>query len=134
MRDPVDNCLSCFERQFSKGLFFSYDLKELAGYYRLYRRIMRHWREVLPAEFILDVQYEQMVAEPEAQIRRLLGFCGLPFEEACMNFHEVKRTVKTASVLQVRQPMYKTSVARWKKYGDRLAPLVEALGPELGAR
>ena len=134
MRDPVDNCLSCFERQFSKGLLFSYDLKELAGYYRLYRRIMRHWHEVLPADFILDVQYEEMVGDPEAQIRRLLDFCGLPFEEACMNFHEVKRTVKTASVLQVRQPMYKTSVARWKKYGDRLRPLIEALGPELGGR
>lgn len=131
LRDPVDNCLSCFERQFSKGLFFSYDLQELAAYYRLYRRIMRHWREVLPEKFILDLQYEEMVAEPEGQIRRLLDFCGLPFEAACMNFHEVKRTVKTASVLQVRQPMYKTSVARWKKYGDRLAPLVEALGPEL---
>ena len=131
MRDPVDNCLSCYERQFSKGLFFSYDLKELAGYYRLYRRIMRHWREVLPQDFILDVQYEEMVSDPETQIRRLLAFCSLPFEEACMNFHEVKRTVKTASVLQVRQPMYKTSVARWKKYGRSLTPLLEALGPEL---
>lgn len=134
MRNPVDNCLSCFERHFSKGQFFSYDMRELAGYYRLYRRIMRHWREMLPQEFILDLQYEELVSAPEPQIRRLLEFCNLPFEDACMNFHEVKRSVKTASSLQVRQPMYKTSVARWKKYGDRLQPLIEALGPELGGR
>ena len=130
-RNPVDNCLSCYERLFTKGLNFSYDMGELADYYKLYRRIMQKWRELIPADFILDVEYEQMVAEPEDQIRRILGFCGFEFEEACMNFHEVKRTVTTASSLQVRQPLYKTSVERWKKYGDRLIPLLESLGPEL---
>lgn len=130
-RNPVDNCLSCYERLFSKGLLFSYDMRDLAAYYKHYLGIMQTWREILPKGFILDVEYEKVVAEPEQQIHRLLEFCDLGFEEACMNFHEVKRTVTTASSLQVRQPLYKSSVARWKKYGDRLAPLLEALGPEL---
>ncbi len=130
-RNPVDNCLSCYERLFSKGLLFSYDMQDLAAYYKYYLKIMQTWRKILPKGFILDVDYEQVVADSEQQIRRMLDFCGLDFEQACMNFHEVKRTVTTASSLQVRQPLYKSSVARWKKYGDRLAPLVEALGPEL---
>ena len=130
-RNPVDNCLSCYERLFSKGLLFSYDMQDLAEYYKLYLDVMQKWRKILPKSFILDVEYEQVVADPEKQIRRLLDFCGLEFEEACMNFHKVKRTVTTASSLQVRQPLYKSSVARWKKYGTRLAPLLEALGPDI---
>ena len=130
-RNPVDNCLSCYERLFSKGLLFSYDMQDLAAYYKYYLKIMQTWRKILPKGFILDMEYENVVADPEKQIRHLLEFCDLEFEEACLNFHEVKRTVTTASSLQVRQPLYKSSVARWKKYGDRLAPLLEALGPEL---
>ena len=130
-RNPVDNCLSCYERLFSKGLMFSYDMQDLAAYYKFYLETMQTWRKLLPKGFILDVDYEQVVDDPEKEIRRMLDFCDLDFEQACMNFHEVKRTVTTASSLQVRQPLYKSSVARWKKYGDRLTPLLEALGPEL---
>lgn len=130
-RNPIDNCLSCYERLFSKGLNFSYDMNELGEYYNAYVKTMKLWHRLIPADFILDFQYEQMVADPENQIRRLLNFCGLEFEEACMNFHEVKRTVTTASALQVRQPLYNTSVNRWQKYGARLDPLLKALGPEL---
>ena len=130
-RNAVDTCLSCYERLFSKGLGFSYDFGDLAGYYHLYLKTMQHWRQVLPEQFILDMRYEEMVADQETQVRRALQFCGLEFEEGCMNFHEVKRAVTTASSLQVRQPLYKSSVNRWRKYGDRLAPLFEALGPEV---
>lgn len=130
-RNPIDNCLSCYERLFPKGLNFSYDLRELGEYYRAYLETMRLWQKILPKDFILNLEYEQVVADPENQIRRILDFCGLEFEEACMNFHEVERTVTTASSLQVRQPLYKSSVQRWKKYGGRLGPLLESLGPEL---
>lgn len=130
-RNAVDTCLSCYERLFSKGLGFSYDFDDLAGYYHLYLKTMQHWRQVLPTGFILDVRYEDMVADQENQVRRVLQFCGLDFEEGCMNFHEVKRAVTTASSLQVRQPLYKSSVNRWRKYGDKLAPLLQALGPEI---
>ena len=128
-RNPIDTCLSIYERLFTKGLLFGYDTHELGQYYNLYLRMMRHWRSTLPEDFILDVQYEEVVTEPEQQIRRLLAFCHLEFEEACLEFHKVKRSVTTASTLQVRQPMYRTSVNRWEKYGDRLKPLIEALGP-----
>ncbi|HSC46915.1 MAG TPA: sulfotransferase, partial [Gammaproteobacteria bacterium] len=130
-RHPADTCLSCYERLFSKGLVFSYDLHDLGVYYGLYRSTMQHWRDVLPKNFVLDVKYEQMVGDPENQIRRLLDFCKLDFEEGCLDFHNVKRSVTTASSLQVRKPMYKSSLNRWKKYGDRLKPLLDALGPEL---
>lgn len=130
-RHPADTCLSCYERLFSKGLVFSYDMQDLGLYYKFYLDVMRHWREVLPRDFILDVRYEDVVTDSEKQIRRLLDFCGLEFEEACLEFHKVKRTVTTASSLQVRKPMYKSSLNRWKKYGAKLQPLLDALGPEL---
>ena len=130
-RHPVDNCLSCYERLFTKSLAFSYDLRELGEYYKSYLEVMQHWREVLPNDFILDMKYEQTVTEPESQIRRLLDFCKLDFEQDCLEFHNVKRTVTTASSLQVRKPMYKSSLNRWQKYGDKLRPLLDALGPEL---
>lgn len=130
-RHPADTCLSCYERLFSKGLVFSYDLHELGVYYKLYLDVMRHWREVLPEDFILDMKYELTVSDPENRIRRLLDFCKLDFEEDCLEFHKVKRTVTTASSLQVRKPMYKSSLNRWMKYGDKLQPLLDALGPEL---
>ena len=130
-RHPADSCLSCYERLFTKGLIFSYDLNDLGVYYKFYLDLMQHWRDVLPKGFILDVKYEQLVTDPENQIRRLLDFCKLDFEEACLDFHKVKRSVTTASSLQVRKPMYTSSLYRWKKYGDKLKPLLDALGPEL---
>lgn len=130
-RHPADTCLSCYERLFSKGLVFSYDMHDLGVYYKLYLEMMQHWREVLPKGFFFEARYEDMVTDSEEQIRRLLDFCGLEFEEACLEFHKVKRTVTTASSLQVRKPMYKSSLNRWKKYGAKLQPLLDALGPEL---
>jgi Flp pilus assembly protein TadD len=130
-RNPMDICLSCYEHLFSKGLPYSYDLRELGEYYKTYLGAMRSWRNILPEQFILDVQYEQVVGDPENQIRRILDFCGLDFEEACLDFHKVKRSVKTASSVQVRQPLYKTSVNRWHNYRKHLGLLIETLGPEI---
>lgn len=131
-RDPVDTCLSCFQRLFSSDVLYSYDLQELGQYYRLYQRLMDHWHAVLPPGRILDVQYEEMVAEPETNLRRVLSFCGLDFEPACLEFHEVKRSVTTASAAQVRKPIYRSSVKRHEKYGADLAPLLQALGLPTG--
>ncbi len=131
-RHPMDNCLSCYERLFSQGIPYSYDLRELGEYYKTYRQVMSHWHSVLPSGFILNVQYEQLVDNLEGQIRRILNFCGLEFEDACMHFQDVKRSVKTASSVQVRKPLYKTSVNRWLKYREKLTPLIEVLGQELG--
>lgn len=130
-RHPADTCLSCYERLFTQGVPFSYDQQELGDYYRLYMGMMQHWREVLPEGFVLDVQYERTVEDLENQVRRILDFCGFEFEPACLEFHKVERAVTTASLMQVRKPMYKSSVNRWMKYGDRLKPLLKALGPEL---
>lgn len=127
-RDPVDTCLSCFQRLFSSDVPYSYDLRELGQYYRLYQRLMEHWHKVLPPGRILDVEYEAMVGEPETNLRRVLAFCGLEFEPGCLEFQDVKRSVTTASAAQVRKPLYKTSVNRHQKYGADLAPLMEALG------
>ena len=131
-RDPVDTCLSCFQRLFSSDVLYSYDLRELGQYYRLYQRLMDHWHAVLPPGRIFDVQYEEMVAEPETNLRRVLSFCGLDFEPACLEFHEVKRSVTTASAAQVRKPIYRSSVKRHEKYGADLAPLLQALGLPTG--
>jgi tetratricopeptide (TPR) repeat protein len=127
-RDPVDTCLSCFQRLFSSDVPYSYDLQELGQYYRLYQRLMDHWHAALPPGRILDVEYEAMVAEPEINLRRVLAFCGLEFEPACLEFQDVKRSVTTASAAQVRKPLYKTSVNRNQKYGSDLVPLRQALG------
>ena len=129
-RDPVDTCLSCYQRLFTSYLPYSFDLTELGEYYRLYERLMAHWHAVLPAGRILDVEYENTVSDPEASVRRILDFCGLPFESACLEFHDTQRAVATASATQVRKPLYKTSVQRWKKYAADLEPLLRALGRE----
>ena len=127
-RDPMDNCFSCFERSFIFGLEYSYNLRELGRYYRASEDLAAHWREVLPPGAMLDVQYEDVVADFETQARRLLDFCGLEWDDACLAFHEVERPVLTASVAQVRRPLYKSSVGRWRAYQDQLKPLLDALG------
>ncbi|MBK9161358.1 MAG: sulfotransferase [Nitrosomonadales bacterium] len=127
-RDPVDTCLSCFTKLFSGGQEYSYDLTELGRYYADYARLMDHWRMVLPEGAFLEVQYEDIVADQETQARRLIEYCGLEWDDACLNFHKNKRAVRTASVTQVRQPIYRTSVQRWKPYEKFLGPLFEALG------
>lgn len=124
MRDPMDSCLSCYIRLFLGTMEFAYDLEDLGHYYVRYIRLMQHWHKVLPAGTILDVRYEDMVADSEAQSRRLLEYIGLPWNESCLDFHKTKRQVKTASIAQVRQPIYTTSVARWKQYRSHLQPLL----------
>jgi tetratricopeptide (TPR) repeat protein len=125
-RDPVDTCLSSYKLLFTTGQKFSYDLRELGCLYRLYDRLMRHWARVLPGR-VLDVRYEEMVTDQEAQTRRLLAHCGLEWDESCLRFHEVERKVLTASATQVRRPIYKDSVQKWRRYEAHLGPLLEAL-------
>lgn len=128
-RDPVDTCLSCYKKLFQAAVPYSFDLTELGRYYRLYERLMKHWHDVLPG-FVLDVEYEKILANPEQEIREVLSFCGLDFDPVCLEFHKVQRPISTASVLQVRKPLYKDSLQRWKKYASRLGPLLETLGIE----
>lgn len=129
-RHPMDSCLGCYKQHFAKGQTFTYDLFELGEFYLEYDQLMNHWDEVLPGE-VLRVQYESVVEDLEAEVRRILDFCHLPFEDACLSFHETKRAVRTASSEQVRQPIYRRSVQTWKRYGDRLTDLREILSPLL---
>lgn len=127
-RDPVDTCLSCYSRLFIREMGQTYDLGELGRYYQAYHALMRHWDEVLPAGRVLRVRYEDVVADIEGQARRLLAHCGLPWDARVLAFHQNTRVVSTASASQVRQPIYATSVARWRRYEAHLGPLLEALG------
>ena len=129
-RHPLDSCLGSFKQLFASGQPFTYDATELAEYYLQYRRLMEHWREVLPG-FVLDVRYESVVADLEGEVRRMLDFCGLPFEESCLHFHETRRAVKTASSEQVRQPIYSSSVHLWRRYEPWLGEFIEVLAPIL---
>ena len=129
-RDPVDTCLSGFTKLFKDDMPHSYDLGELGRYYGKYRELMEHWQAVLPEGFMTTVIYEDVVADTEGEARRLIEFLGLPWNDKCVDFHKSDRPVKTASVAQVRKPIYKTSVQRWKKYGPGLQPLVDAIGDE----
>lgn len=128
-RNPVDTCLSCFTQLFTEGAQeYVYDLTELGQYYNDYSRVMDHWRNVLPAGAFLEVNYEDIVADPEPQARRMIEYCGLEWSDACLEFHQTKRRVRTASVVQVRQPIYNLSVGRWRHYDKFLTPLFDALG------
>lgn len=127
-RHPLDACLSGWRQLFAKGQNFTYDFTEMGEYYVQYQRMMDHWARVLPGR-VLTVQYEDVVADFEAQVRRLLDFCGLPFEEACLRFYESDRPVRTPSAEQVRQPIYDRSVGHWKHYEERLGELVAVIAP-----
>jgi tetratricopeptide (TPR) repeat protein len=126
-RHPMDACFSTFRQHFASGQTFSYDLADLGRYYRCYLSLMDHWDEVLPGK-VLHVQYEDLVRDPETNIRRLLEHCGLPFEAACLNQHETSRAVRTPSAEQVRQPIYTSAVGYWRHYEKELEPLKRALG------
>jgi len=126
-RHPMDACFSTFKQHFAEGQTFSYDLATLGRYYRAYLSLMDHWDRVLPGR-VLHVQYEELVREPEANIRRLLEHCGLPFDPACLSFHETRRSVRTASAEQVRQPLYRSGIGYWRHFERPLEPLREALG------
>ncbi|MFC1719993.1 sulfotransferase [Pseudomonadota bacterium] len=129
-RHPLDSCLGSFKQLFASGQPFSYDMFELANYYLQYQRLMDHWQRVIP-DFVLDVHYENVVGDLETQVRRLLEFCGLPFEESCLRFHETVRAVKTASSEQVRKPIYSTSVNLWRHYEHHLGEPIAILEPLL---
>jgi tetratricopeptide (TPR) repeat protein len=122
-RDPIDTCLSCYFQQFLVGLNFTFDLSDLVHYYREHQRIMAHWRAVLPPGFILDVPYEELVADPENWSRKMLDFIGLDWDPRVLEFYASKRQVTTASAWQVRQKVYRNSVARWRNYEDFIGPL-----------
>lgn len=127
-RNPVDTCVSCFSKLFAGEQNQTYDLGELGRYYRAYHTLMAHWRNVLPDDAFLDVQYEDVVADTEGQARRILDHCGLTWTPRVLDFHRTVRPVKTASARQVRQPIYGSSVARWRNYEPFLRPLLAALG------
>ena len=126
-RHPLDTCLSCYFQYFPHRVDFAYDLDDLGVYYRHYRRIMEHWRPRLKLP-ILDVHYEELVANQEEVSRRLIDFCGLPWHDGCLDFHLNPRPVHTLSNWQVRQPIYSNSIGRWKNYEQFLGPLKESLG------
>ncbi|MFQ5625191.1 MAG: sulfotransferase [Methyloligellaceae bacterium] len=128
-RDPMATCLSCYFQNFreQRHLAWTNDLEDLGFFYRQYERLMAHWRCVLPGR-MFEVDYEEMVADQENMSRKLIGHIGLPWDDACLDFHNSKRGVRTASVSQVRKPIYKSSLAAWRKYEKHLAPLKRALG------
>ena len=129
-RGAMACCFSGFKQLFAEGQEFTYGLEEIGRYYKAYVRLMDHWDTVLPGQ-ILRVHHEDVVDDVETQVRRILDFCGLPFEQACVDFHTTKRAVRTASSEQVRQPIYKDGVDQWRHFEPWLAPLKDALGPEL---
>jgi len=122
-RDPRDTCLSIFATQFAQGQHFAYDLAELGAYYRAYVALMAHWRRVLPSGMLIEVDYEALVSDFDHAAQRLVAACGLPWDDACLAFHRTARPVRTASVNQVRQPLYGSSVERWRPYARHLKPL-----------
>ena len=129
MRDPMDSCFSCFSRLFiAENLGYTYDLGAVGRYWVSYHELMQHWRDVLPPGRMLDMPYELMVTDFENQARRLVDYLGLPWDDRCLGFHENRRVVKTASVAQVRRPIYRTSVARWKAYEAHLGELLGIVG------
>ncbi|HET6592661.1 MAG TPA: sulfotransferase [Xanthomonadales bacterium] len=129
-RYPLDSCLSCYRQLFARGQNFTYDLNDIGEYFLQYQRMMDYWHEVLPGH-VLTVQYEEMVTDFENQVRRLLDYCELPFEEGCVRFWETDRPVRTASSEQVRQPIYTRSIHRWRRYQHHLGELIEVLEPVL---
>ena len=131
-RHPLSCCMSNFRQHFARGQNFAYDLGDLGHYYADYVRLMAHVDAVLPGK-VHRVIYEQMVDDTEAEVRRLIGYCGLDYEPACLAFHETERAVRTPSSEQVRQPIYRDATAEWQRYDEYLGPLRAALGPVVDA-
>ena len=129
-RHPMACCFSAFKQLFAEGQEFSYSLEDLGRYYRGYVELMAHWEQVLPGK-VLRVQHETLVEDFEPQVRRLLDFCGLKFEPACLEFHRTRRVVRTASSEQVRQPLSREGLEQWRHFSPWLSPLEAALGPGL---
>ena len=129
-REPMACCFSGFKQLFAQGQAYTYGLQEIGQYYKDYVRLMKHWDQVLPGQ-ILRVQYEDVVADLETQVSRMLEFCGLEMQSACLEFHKTERLIRTPSSEQVRQPIYQQGLQQWKEYSEFLQPLTQALGEEL---
>lgn len=130
-RNPLDNCLSIYKVDLEGVLFdYAYSLKDLGDYYRLYLQLMQHWRDVLPPGAMYELDYENLVSNQETETRKLLEYCELTWNDACLQFNKAKNTVRTASMAQVRRGIYTDSMAAWKRYEKHLQPLIDILGPE----
>ena len=127
IRDPRDTGLSIYRQNFEQDLGFAFDLGEIGRYQLAYESLMRHWRSVLGDGTIVEVRYEDLVHDFEPNVRRILEACGLGFEQACLEYYRTDRAVRTASLQQVREPVYATSVGTWRCHEDELAPLLAAL-------
>ncbi len=127
-RDPLDICLSCYTRLFERSQLHSYDQVELGRFYNNYARIMKHWQDTLPQDAIHTIRYEALVDDIDTVARGIIEFCGLDWTEACLDFYSGKRRVRTASVQQVRQPLYATSKEKWRRYEKHLQPLIDTIG------
>ncbi|MEM7429281.1 MAG: sulfotransferase [Pseudomonadota bacterium] len=125
-RNPIDNCLSCFEQHFADGLNFTFSLEGLAEAYMQHEKLMGHWFDVCPIP-IHTVEYENLVSDPEPVVRGMLDYIGVKWDPACLNPEKTEQSIATASVWQARQPINKGSIARWRRYEKQLQPLIEAL-------
>ncbi len=125
-RNPLDTCLSIFFLKFNGHHPYAYNLVELANYYKLYQRIINHWKMVMPTKFI-NVKYEDLVGNLEENVKKILDYCNLDFEKSCVEFYNNKRSVITSSSLQVRKKIYNSSINRWKNYEDKIEPLINIL-------
>ncbi len=126
-RDPMSCCFSNLKQLFAQGQEFAYSVEDIARYYRTYLDLMRHWDATLPGR-VLCVRHEDVIADLEGNVRRILDYCGLPFEPACIDFHKTQRSVRTPSSEQVRQPIFRDGLDQWKKFEPWLGPLQVALG------
>lgn len=127
-RNPLDTCLSCFTRVFQRSQLHSYDQVELGRYFNAYVRVMRHWKAVLPEDSFHTIHYENLIEDIDSEARRLIAFCGLEWDDRCLEFYKGTRRVRTASVQQVRQPLYRSSKEKWRNYESHLTPLIETIG------
>ena len=125
-RSPMACCFSGFKQLFAEGQDFSYNLDDIGCYYQAYLKLMTHWDDVLP-DYVLTVNHEDVVDDLEKQVRRMLDFCGLEFEQSCLDFYKTKRNIKTPSSEQVRQPIYKSVTEQWRHFEQHLAPLKKVL-------
>jgi hypothetical protein len=131
-RHAVDTCMSAYFQNFAVPHPYTLDLRYLGLFYREYERLMEHWGRVLPVP-ILKLQYEELTARQEEISRQIVEFCGLEWDERCLRFNETKRVVRTASALQVKQSMYRSSVGKWQRYEEQIGPLLEALGDSIAS-
>ena len=127
-RSPMACCFSGFKQLFAEGQDFSYNLDDIGRYYQAYLKLMAHWESVLP-DFVLTVNHEDVVDDLEKQVHRMLDFCGLTFEQSCIDFHKTKRNIKTPSSEQVRQPIYKSATEQWRHFEQYLDPLKKVVHP-----